>query len=93
MSLARRSLEFGCPRAQCGDELVQAVLLEHCKILLDREWWFLEAATQLANHGTHEIGFHAIKPGLDFTLPPVESTKSSKALFGARDAETGEVEL
>ena len=40
-----------------------------------------------------EIGYHAIKPGLDFTLPSVESGSSSKALFGARDEETGEVVL
>lgn len=40
-----------------------------------------------------EIGHHAIRAGLDFTLPPIESTKSSKALFGSRDAETGEIQL
>ena len=40
-----------------------------------------------------EIGFHAIKPGLDFTLPPVEAGRSSKALFGARDEQTGEITL
>ena len=40
-----------------------------------------------------EIGFHAIKPGLDFSLPPVESSGSSRVLFGARDADTGEVTL
>ena len=40
-----------------------------------------------------EIGFHAIKPGLDFSLPPVESIGSSRVLFGARDADTGEVTL
>jgi hypothetical protein len=40
-----------------------------------------------------EIGYHAIKPGLDFTLPPVEGGRGSKALFGARDEETGEVVL
>ena len=40
-----------------------------------------------------EIGYHAIKPGLDFTLPSVESGSSSKALFGARDEETGEIAL
>lgn len=40
-----------------------------------------------------EIGYHAIKPGLDFSLPPVEEGRSSKSLFGARDEETGEVKL
>ena len=40
-----------------------------------------------------EIGYHAIKPGLDFTLPPVEGGKSSRALLGARDEETGEIQL
>lgn len=40
-----------------------------------------------------EIGFHAIKPGLDWTLPPVEPGNSSKALFGSRDSETGEIKL
>lgn len=40
-----------------------------------------------------EIGYHAIKPGLDFTLPAIESTGSAKALFSARDEETGEVIL
>jgi len=40
-----------------------------------------------------EIGFHAIKPGLDFTLPPVDGGRGTKALFGARDAETGEITL
>jgi hypothetical protein len=40
-----------------------------------------------------EIGYHAIKPGLDFTLPPVDGGRGSKALFGARDEETGEVVL
>jgi hypothetical protein len=40
-----------------------------------------------------EIGFHAVKPGLDFTLPSVESRGSAKGLFGARDEETGEVVL
>lgn len=40
-----------------------------------------------------EIGYHAIKPGLDFTLPPVEGGSGTKALFGARDAETGEIVL
>lgn len=40
-----------------------------------------------------EIGYHAIKPGLDFTLPPVEGGRGTKALFGARDEETGEVVL
>jgi hypothetical protein len=39
------------------------------------------------------IGYHAIKPGLDFTLPPVEGGSGTKALFGARDAETGEIVL
>jgi len=41
-----------------------------------------------------EIGFHAIKPGLDFTLPAVESNgSSSRVLSAARDPETGEIEL
>ena len=40
-----------------------------------------------------EIGYHAIKPGLDFTLPPVDGGRGTKALFGARDEETGEVVL
>jgi hypothetical protein len=40
-----------------------------------------------------EIGYHAIKPGLDFTLPPVDGGDGTKALFGARDADTGEVVL
>ena len=40
-----------------------------------------------------EIGFHAMKEGLNFTLPPVESNNSSKVLLGARDPETGEIEL
>lgn len=40
-----------------------------------------------------EIGFHAVKPGLDFTLPPVEAGNSSRALFGARDTATGEITL
>ena len=40
-----------------------------------------------------EIGFHAVKPGLDFTLPPVDGGRGTKALFGARDEETGEVSL
>ena len=39
------------------------------------------------------IGYHSIKPGLDFTLPPVEGGRGTKALFGARDEETGEVVL
>jgi len=40
-----------------------------------------------------EIGHHAIKPGLDFTLPPVDGGRGSKALFSARDEETGEITL
>jgi hypothetical protein len=40
-----------------------------------------------------EIGCHAIKPGLDFTLPPVDGGRGTKALFGARDSETGEITL
>jgi hypothetical protein len=40
-----------------------------------------------------EIGFHAVKPGLDFTLPTVEAGNSSRALFGARDTTTGEITL
>jgi hypothetical protein len=40
-----------------------------------------------------EIGFHAIKPGLDFTLPPVDGGRGTKSLFGTRDEETGEVQL
>lgn len=40
-----------------------------------------------------EIGFHAIKEGLDFTLPPVNAGDSSRVLIGARDADTGEITL
>ena len=40
-----------------------------------------------------EIGCHAIKPGLDLTLPPVDGGRGTKALFGARDSETGEITL
>jgi hypothetical protein len=40
-----------------------------------------------------EIGFHAIKEGLDFTLPPVESKEGARVLLGARDTETGEITL
>ena len=40
-----------------------------------------------------EIGFHAVKPGLDFTLPPMESSGSARPLLGARDADTGEISL
>ena len=40
-----------------------------------------------------EIGFHAIKEGLDFTLPPVAAGNSSRVLLGARDTETGEITL
>ncbi len=40
-----------------------------------------------------EIGFHAIKPGLDFTLPPVSGGSGTKALIGSRDPETGEINL
>lgn len=41
-----------------------------------------------------EVGYHAIKEGLDFTLPPVvEAGGGMKSLFGARDAATGEIEL
>lgn len=43
-----------------------------------------------------EIGHHAIKPGLDFTLPAIDESTSRggiKSLFGARDADTGEIEL
>jgi hypothetical protein len=40
-----------------------------------------------------EIGFHAVKPGLDFTLPPVDGGRGTKSLFGARDEETGEIQL
>ena len=39
-----------------------------------------------------EIGFHAIRPGLDFTLPAPESGKG-KLMLGARDADTGEIVL
>lgn len=42
---------------------------------------------------SQSIGYHAIKPGLDFTLPAVEGGSGTKALFGARDAETGEITL
>lgn len=39
-----------------------------------------------------EVGVHAIKEGLDFTLPPLASSSSgSRVLMGARDAETGEI--
>lgn len=39
-----------------------------------------------------EIGFHAIKEGLDFTLPALPSTgSSSRVLLGARNEETGEI--
>lgn len=40
-----------------------------------------------------EIGVHAIRPGLDFSLPPVDGGSGTRALFGARDEETGEVIL
>jgi hypothetical protein len=40
-----------------------------------------------------EIGFHAIKAGLDFTLPKPESSNGSRVLFGARDENTGEIQL
>ena len=40
-----------------------------------------------------EIGYHAIKPGLDFTLPPMESANSTRSLLGSRDADTGEINL
>jgi len=42
-----------------------------------------------------EIGFHAIRPGLDFTLPPVQSQGGErvKVLSGARDPDTGEIEI
>lgn len=39
------------------------------------------------------IGYHAIKPGMDWSLPPVEGGSGTKALFGSRDTETGEVSL
>jgi hypothetical protein len=39
------------------------------------------------------IGYHAIKPGMDWSLPPIEGGSGTKALFGARDEETGEVLL
>ena len=39
-----------------------------------------------------EIGFHAIRPGLDFTLPAPEA-KGGRVLLGARDADTGEIVL
>jgi hypothetical protein len=39
------------------------------------------------------IGYHAVKPGMDWSLPPIEGGSGTKALFGARDAETGEVSL
>lgn len=40
-----------------------------------------------------EIGFHAIRPGLDFTLPAPESSSNTRVLLGARDEETGEITL
>lgn len=41
-----------------------------------------------------EIGFHAIKEGLDFNLPALPTSgSSSRVLMGARDEETGEVSL
>jgi Family of unknown function (DUF5895) len=39
------------------------------------------------------IGYHAIKPGMDWSLPPVEGGNGTKALFGARDEATGEITL
>jgi hypothetical protein len=39
-----------------------------------------------------EIGYHAVKEGLDFTLPAVNTSgDSSRVLMGARDADTGEI--
>lgn len=41
-----------------------------------------------------EIGFHQIKPGLDFTLPAVSDSDapgSTRVLLGARDNDTGEL--
>ena len=41
-----------------------------------------------------EIGHHAIKEGLDFTLPPVSTAgEGAKVLAGARDADTGEIQF
>lgn len=40
-----------------------------------------------------EIGFHAVKEGLDFTLPPVSGGESSRVLTGQRDADTGEIQF
>jgi len=39
-----------------------------------------------------ELGVHALKPGVDLSLPPIESNGgSTRALLGARDADTGEI--
>ena len=41
-----------------------------------------------------EIGHHAIKEGLDFTLPPVSSEgRGAKALTASRDPDTGEIQF
>jgi hypothetical protein len=40
-----------------------------------------------------EIGYHTIAPGVDFTLPPVAGGQGTRALLGARDADTGEIQL
>lgn len=39
-----------------------------------------------------ELGLHALKPGVDLSLPPIESNGgSTRTLLGARDADTGEI--
>ena len=41
-----------------------------------------------------EIGYHALKEGLDFSLPPINSSgDSSRLLMGARNSDTGEIEF
>ena len=40
-----------------------------------------------------EIGINAIRPGLDFTLPAVNGGEGTRSLLGARDANTGEIQL
>ena len=40
-----------------------------------------------------EIGYHAIRPGLDFTLPKMEDSGNTRVLSGARNADTGEIVL
>ena len=40
-----------------------------------------------------EIGINAIRPGMDFTLPPINGGEGTRSLLGARDADTGEITL